>query len=65
MSGGLAFGHAYAVRFNYPIELLAVDPRMLISYTVNMANAVTPSIRIYSLHLSIDLLGCGSERKTN
>jgi len=43
LSGGLVFGHAYAVRFNYPSELLAADPRIVIAYTVNMANAVTPS----------------------
>ena len=43
MSGGLLAGHSYAVRFRYPSELLASDPGMVAAYTVNMANAVTPS----------------------
>ena len=43
MSGGLLSGHSHAVRFNYPAELLASDKGMVASYTVNMANAVTPS----------------------
>lgn len=43
MSGGMLFGHSYAVHFNYPKELLAADKSMVASYSVNMANAVTPS----------------------
>ncbi|MFZ5881087.1 MAG: alpha/beta fold hydrolase [Chloroflexota bacterium] len=43
MSGGMLFGHTHAVHFNYPQELLAADKGMVASYSVNMANAVTPS----------------------
>ena len=43
MSGGFLAGHAQAVWFHYPAELLASDPGMAACYTVNMANAVTPS----------------------
>ena len=42
MSGGLLSGHSRAVRFNYPAELLASDKGLVSSYTVNMANAITP-----------------------
>ena len=42
MSGGLLSGHSPAVRFNYPAELLASDKDLVSSYTVNMANAITP-----------------------
>ena len=42
MSGGLLSGHSRAVRFNYPSELLASDKGLVSSYTVNMANAITP-----------------------
>ena len=42
MSGGLLIGHSRAVRFNYPAELLASDKGLVSSYTVNMANAMTP-----------------------
>lgn len=43
MSRGMLFGHTHAVHFNYPKELLAADKGMVASYSVNMANAVTPS----------------------
>jgi pimeloyl-ACP methyl ester carboxylesterase len=43
MSGGLLCGHYHAVRFNYPAEVLASDKGLIASYTVNMANAITPS----------------------
>lgn len=43
ISGGLFCGHFYAVRLNYPAELLASDKGLVASYTVNMANALTPS----------------------
>jgi len=43
MSGGLLFGHSRAVHFNYPKELLDADKGMVASYSVNMANTVTPS----------------------
>lgn len=43
MSGSMLFGHSHAVHFNYPKELLAADKGMVASYSVNMANAVTPS----------------------
>jgi len=42
MSGGLLSGHSRAVRFNYPAEMLASDKGLVSSYTVNMANAITP-----------------------
>ncbi len=42
MSGGLLSGHSRAVQFNYPSELLASDKGLVCSYTVNMANAITP-----------------------
>ena len=42
MSGGLLSSHSRAVRFNYPAELLASDKGLVSSYTVNMANAITP-----------------------
>lgn len=42
MSGGLLSGHSHAVRFNYPAELLASNKSLVSSYTVNMANAITP-----------------------
>jgi alpha-beta hydrolase superfamily lysophospholipase len=43
MTGGSLLGHYQAVRFNYPEEVLAADPGMVRGYTVNFANAVTPS----------------------
>ena len=43
MSGGTARGHDYAVKFNYPAELLAADPGMVPAITVNMSLALTPS----------------------
>jgi acylglycerol lipase len=42
MSGGTARGHDYAVKFNYPPELLKADPGMVPAITVNMAMALTP-----------------------
>ena len=42
MSGGTARGHDYAVKFNYPAELLKADPGMVPAITVNMAIALTP-----------------------
>lgn len=43
MSGKMLAGHSHAVQFNYPAELLATNPSLLTSYSVNMANAVTPA----------------------
>lgn len=43
ISGGLLNGHFHAVRFNYPAALLSSDRGLVASYTVNMANAVSPS----------------------
>lgn len=43
ISRGLLRGHSHAVQFNYPAEVLTSDKGMVGSYTVNMANAVTPS----------------------
>ncbi len=42
MSGGRTHGHDYAVKFNYPAELLKTDPGMVSAITVNMAMALTP-----------------------
>ena len=42
MSFGLAFGHSVAVTFNIPGQV-KLDPRIVTSNTVNMANALTPS----------------------
>lgn len=42
LSGGLFRGHAKAVRFNFPSEVLAEHPEIVPFNTVNMANAVTP-----------------------
>ena len=42
ISGGMLFGKSHAVHFNYPKELLEADKGMVASYSVNMANAVTP-----------------------
>jgi acylglycerol lipase len=40
--GSPMYGHVHAVRFNYPAEVLAADPGLVASITVNMANALTP-----------------------
>lgn len=42
MSGGQAHGHDYAVKFNYPAELLKADPGMVPAITVIMSIALTP-----------------------
>ena len=42
ITGGLLFGHYRAVKLNYPDELVRADPALIASYTVNVANAVTP-----------------------
>ena len=42
-SGGAAHGHDYAVRFNYPSELIAADPGMVTAITVTMSVALTPA----------------------
>ncbi len=42
MSEGTAHGHDYAVKFNYPAELLKADPGMVPAITVNMSMALTP-----------------------
>lgn len=43
MSLGLLCGHAPAVRFNYPPAVLAAEPLLIPSITVNMSLATTPS----------------------
>ncbi|MFT7681714.1 MAG: acylglycerol lipase [Moritella dasanensis] len=43
MSGGLFSGHAKAVKFNFPANVLANNPEIVAFNTVNMSNAVTPS----------------------
>jgi acylglycerol lipase len=42
-SGGKTHGHDYAVKFNYPPELLEADPGMVKAITVHMSLAITPS----------------------
>ena len=42
MSKGLLFGHSRAVQLHYPSEVLALDSNLVSSYSVNMANALTP-----------------------
>ena len=54
MSGGKARGHDYAVKFNYPAELLKADPGMVPAITVNMAMAITP----FSPHEQFAALDC-------
>jgi acylglycerol lipase len=43
VSGGKTHGHEYAVKFNYPTELLEADPGMVKAITVYMSQALTPS----------------------
>lgn len=43
MSGGTQHGHDYAVKFNYPAEVLKADPGLVASITVNMSVALIPS----------------------
>lgn len=43
MSGGATHGHDYAVKFNYPAEVLAADPGLVAAITVNMSNALMPA----------------------
>jgi acylglycerol lipase len=43
MSGGKEHGHDYAVKFNYPAEVLKADPGLVASITVNMSVALVPS----------------------
>ena len=42
MTGGFAMGHARAVVFHYPAEVLEADPGMVGWNTVNLANGITP-----------------------
>ncbi len=42
MSGGKLRGNHYAVKFNYPPEILAHHPELVTAITVNMAVAITP-----------------------
>ena len=42
MTGGLLLGNYHAVEFAYPEEILARDPLLLSSISVNVAKAVTP-----------------------
>jgi acylglycerol lipase len=54
VSGGTAHGHDYAVKFNYPAELLKADPGMVPAITVNMSIALTP----FSPHEQFAALNC-------
>ena len=42
ISGGLLLGHAKAVKFNFPAEVLRDNPEIVPFNTVNMSKAVTP-----------------------
>ena len=42
-SGGAEHGHDYAVRFNYPEDLLAADPGLVSAITVTTSVALTPA----------------------
>ncbi|WP_028863578.1 alpha/beta hydrolase [Psychromonas aquimarina] len=42
ISGGLLFGHAKAINFNFPERVLKNNPEIVTFNTVNMSNAVTP-----------------------
>ncbi|WP_019615133.1 alpha/beta hydrolase [Psychromonas ossibalaenae] len=42
ISGGLLFGHAKAIHFNFPERVLKKNPEIVTFNTVNMSNAVTP-----------------------
>ena len=42
-SDGASHGHDYAVRFNYPPELLTDDPGLVAAITVNVSVALTPA----------------------
>jgi acylglycerol lipase len=42
-SGGAKHGHDYAVRFNYPGDLLAADPGLVSAITVTTSVALTPA----------------------
>lgn len=42
LTGGKAFGNKPAVSFDFPLDVLLKDSRLLSGYTVNMANAVMP-----------------------
>lgn len=43
LTGGWLSGHSPTVKFNYPPSVLAQDPKIVTTYTVMMANAVTPA----------------------
>jgi len=43
MSSGTQHGHDYAVKFNYPAEVLKADPGLVPAITVNMSVASIPS----------------------
>jgi acylglycerol lipase len=43
MSGGTAHGNEYAVKFNYPAEVLEADRGLVAAITVNMSVALIPS----------------------
>jgi len=42
MSGGLLKGHAKAVQFHYPQDVIEQNPEIVTFNTVNMSNAMTP-----------------------
>jgi acylglycerol lipase len=42
VSAGTAHGHDYAVRFNYPEDVLAADPGLVAAITVTMSVSLTP-----------------------
>ncbi|MDJ6853064.1 lysophospholipase [Salmonella enterica] len=42
MSGGFLYGHRAGVRLNFPCEVINARPDFVQTYSVNMANALTP-----------------------
>jgi len=62
MSGGLLKGHAKAVQFNYPQDVIEQNPEIVTFNTVNMSNAMTPESPAEQLsHLSEFALWIGEQ----
>lgn len=65
MSLGFLFGNYHAVSFNYPPEVLAREPQLLTSISVNTANATTPKNPQKDLHQPVPLaIWIGEEDET-
>lgn len=62
MSGGLLKGHAKAVQFHYPQDVIKQNPEIVTFNTVNMSNAMTPESPAEQLsHLSEFALWIGEQ----